>query len=156
MRIREYNALWGRAMEELRGVETDLEAVGKNGDLAGLVYLPMASLSPGQHDRVLTSLPDAHFPVNAIHIKLAQFFPNLQERESVYSPLEMLREWGRGRDHRKQYYKKHGKLLTKDSFKAFCKEITGLCLKQVMQNHNESSSFIDNFVLRYMKEQHIL
>ena len=77
MHMTEYNALYRRAMEDLREVEIKL------GDkLSGFFYLHMAGLSHTQHEQVLSSLPDGQYPEAVLQQKLAQFFPHIQEQDS--------------------------------------------------------------------------
>ena len=83
MRMTEYNLLWHRGVEELAEVGIDLLQLG---DVAGWFYLRGARLSEEQRERVLSTLPDEHFPVDRLKATLVRFFPALHLREARRPP----------------------------------------------------------------------
>ena len=80
MRMTEYNLLWQKGLDELREVNIDLF---KLEDVAGWFYLKGAGLSNEQRERVLSVLPDEHYPLDALKSIMVRFFPGIHLREST-------------------------------------------------------------------------
>ena len=80
MRMTEYNLLWQKGLDELREVDIDLF---KLEDVAGWFYLKGAGLSNEQRERVLSVLPDEHYPLDILKSTLVRFFPGIHLREST-------------------------------------------------------------------------
>ena len=75
----EYNLLWQKGFEELKEVDIDL---AKLEDVAGWFYLRNSGLTHEQKERVLSILPDEHYPVELLKKTMVRLFPGVHLRES--------------------------------------------------------------------------
>ena len=66
----------------------------------------MAGLSHTQHEQVLSSLPDGQYPEVVLQMKLAQFFPHIQDQDSGVFRRDTSRQtWEQdSRDHRGKHH----------------------------------------------------